>query len=195
MKVLYFDTETTGLDAFKNDIIQIAGIVEIDGEVKEEFEFRCQPFSYENVDQKALDVHGMSLDEIRTYQKPEEMYQQLITVFGKYIDKFDKNDKFLSAGQNVEFDVKFLRQFFKKNGDNYYGSWIGWHKLDLLPLATVLWYKGIINPANFKLETIAKEFGLTFKAHDALEDIKVTRQLIKYITDTHIKTLSQKSLF
>lgn len=33
MKILYFDTETTGL-TYRSTIIQLAAIIEIDGEVK-----------------------------------------------------------------------------------------------------------------------------------------------------------------
>ena len=42
-KIFYFDTETTGLDPKRHDIIQLAYIVEINGEVKEEGEFKLQP--------------------------------------------------------------------------------------------------------------------------------------------------------
>ena len=42
-KALYFDVETTGLNPYKNDIIQFACLVEINGEVKEEFETKVAP--------------------------------------------------------------------------------------------------------------------------------------------------------
>lgn len=48
-KIIYLDTETTGLDKEKNDVIQVAGIIEIDGKEVERFNIFCQPFSFENV--------------------------------------------------------------------------------------------------------------------------------------------------
>ena len=188
MKVCYFDTETTGLDSIKNDIIQIAGIIEIDKKVEHEFVFTCQPFSYENISQEALDVHGMSVDDIKEFDKPQVVYKNLINLFSQYINRYDRNDKFYPAGQNVRFDIDFLRQFFIKNRDKYYGSWFNYHAIDLISLSAILEYTGSISVNNLKLETIAEYFGYEFKAHDALEDIKMTRKLIREIIEKYIKT-------
>ena len=49
MKILWLDTETTGLNTDKCDLIQLAGIVIIDGEEKERFNFYCQPVNWENI--------------------------------------------------------------------------------------------------------------------------------------------------
>ena len=43
-KLFIFDIETTGVKYWKNGIHQISGIILIDGEVKEEFNFKVQPF-------------------------------------------------------------------------------------------------------------------------------------------------------
>ena len=63
-KCLWFDTETTGLNPHNNDIIQIAGCVVIGREIVEDFEFLCKPFKPENVEQKALDTNGRTVEEI-----------------------------------------------------------------------------------------------------------------------------------
>lgn len=187
MKVLYFDTETTGLDPKRQDIIQIAGIIEIDGNIEEEFMFTCQPFSYENISPAALNVHGYTEEDLKKFESPQKMYIDLKKIFSKYIDKYNRNDKFVPAGQNVKFDIDFLSEFFKKNDDQYFGSWMQWQSIDLLSLTTILKYLGKIDVANFKLETIADAFGIKFNAHDALEDIRTTRILIKKIISDHIK--------
>ncbi len=49
MKVLWFDVETTGLNAVKNDIITIAGIIDIDHVTKEKFYFKVQPRDWDNI--------------------------------------------------------------------------------------------------------------------------------------------------
>ena len=69
-------------------------IIVINGEVKEEREFKCQPFSYENISQEALDIHGMTVEQIRTFPQPKEIYLEIVKIFSTYVDKFDKNDKF-----------------------------------------------------------------------------------------------------
>lgn len=183
MKVLYLDTETTGLDAVKNDIIQIAGIVEINNEVKEEFNFTCQPFSYDNISQEALDIHGRKIDEIKTYQTPQLAYKQLLKIFDKYINKYDKMDKFIPAGHNIQFDVNFVFEFFKKNGNMYCGSYLDYHKLDSMVVGMLL---KLFNKEKFerlKLEAMAKHYGMEINAHDALSDVKTSREIIKRFGD------------
>ena len=109
MKVNHFDTETTGLDAVKNDIIQIAGIIEIDGEVMEEFHFKCQPHSYENISPQALKINGYTVEQLKTFEDPHVIHKKLVDIFSKYIDKYDREDKFYPAGQNIRFDMGFLK--------------------------------------------------------------------------------------
>ena len=43
MNILWVDVETTGLDRHRHGIIQIAGMVEVDGEVVETFDLRMNP--------------------------------------------------------------------------------------------------------------------------------------------------------
>lgn len=180
MKTFYFDTETTGLDPKKNSIIQIAGIIVIDGEVKEEFNLKCKPIEpLDNISNDAIAVHGMGREEIATFPDPEEVYITLNDKFDKYIDKFNRNDKFIIAGQNVGFDLNFLIEFWKRQGDTYLGSYLNFRdKLDLLPLVSTLRVFGFLNLPDSKLGTIASHFNIQIDAHDALSDIKATRLVL-----------------
>lgn len=186
MKMLWLDTETTGLSCIKNDIVTIAGIIEIDGEVKEEFYFKCQPRNWETISEEALKINGITKEELKTFEDPDVIYVKLCKIFGKYINKFDKKDKFIVCGHNVGFDVDFLFKFFEKSGDKYCGSWLDYHKLDMIPLLQILTIKGAIKLENLKLETASKHFGVDIEAHDALSDIKATRA----IANTLLKRIS-----
>lgn len=175
-KILYLDTETTGLDPEKNDIIQIAGIVEIDGEVKEKFNIFCQPYSYENISEEALVVHGKSITEMKEWQNPERALGQFVEILDKYIDKYAVSDKFFVAGQNVSFDVDFLYSWAKKGGNKYIGSYIWRNVIDLKTFtsASVAW--GICNFKSLKLKEVCDRFGIELKnAHNAMADIEATR--------------------
>lgn len=184
-KILYLDEETTGTDPIKNDVIQLAAIVEINGKIMERFNMRCQPWDYGTIEQQALEVNGLTVEKLRTFPEPIELYQAFTRMIGKYIDKYDRMDKFTPAGQNVPFDTGFLKCFFEKCGDKYYGSWMNWRHIDLLPVVRFMRYAGKINLENDKLETIAGHFGITFDAHDAMADIETTRQLIHMIKDKY----------
>jgi len=41
----------------------------------------------------------------------------------------------------------------------------------------ILDYKGILNLESYKLENVAKYFNIKHNTHNALEDIKVTREI------------------
>ena len=180
-KLFYFDTETTGLDPYKNDILQLAALIEINGEVVEEFQFCCQPFSYENVEQKALEVNNYDLEAIQKFDMPEDCYARLVDMLGKYVDKFNTFDKFICCGFNVSFDIGFLKQFFFKNKDKYFGSWFEYKSLDMYSLVYLCDYMFNLRLPNHKLVTVAKHFGIAHNAHEAMSDIKVTREIFARI--------------
>ncbi len=180
MKLLFIDLETTGVDVRKHGVIQIAGIIEIDGVEKERFDLKVAPFPQDGIDLESLKVHGMSEEEIKDFDNPREFYPHLMAIFGKYVNKFNKLDKFHLIGSNSRFDSDFLREWMIKNGDKYYGSWFFFPPIDVCQLAAV-WFMGQRETFfNFKLGTVAKRLGIEMdssKLHDALYDIEVTKQM------------------
>lgn len=183
MKVLYFDTETTGLDKDKNGLIQISGIIEIDGVVTDSFNFKIAPFEKDIIEPDALKVNKTTIEEILTYPKPNIVYSQLLQLFDKYIDKYNKDDKFFPAGYNIKFDLEFLSSFFKKNNNLYFGSYCNWHGIDGLSLVHYMEYLGGLKLKNYKLGTLCEYFDIQLNAHDANEDITATRELILKIKE------------
>lgn len=178
MKVFYLDTETTGLNPKINDIIQLSFIIEIDGIIKEKQNFKMQPFNYSSITEEALKVNGITLEQLKTLETPQEVYKKLIKILDIHIDKYNKKDKFYSAGYNVRFDMDFLREFFIKNGDKYYGSYFDYHFIDAMPMLFLMEYAKKLNLSDHHLETACKHYGIEIKAHDAEQDIGATRELI-----------------
>ena len=176
-KIFYVDVETTGLDCNKNDIIQLAYLIEINGEIKEEGSLFCQPFRYDTINAKSLEVNKLTVAQIVKFPTAHEAYSKLIPILDKYVDRYNKEDKYSVAGYNVRFDVDFLKQFFLKNNDKYYAAMFDYHLLSVDVLLHVLDYKGLIKLENYKLVTVAKHFGIELDAHNALSDIKATRQV------------------
>ena len=177
-KIFYFDTETTGLDPRKHDIIQLAYIVEINGEVKEEGEFRLQPMDYDTIEKGALEVNKTTIEQLKTYPQPKLVHGQIVNLLDKYVDKYNKQDKFLPAGFSVKFDMDMFRAFFFKNNHKYFGSYFGYYMLDPVPFLMFWEYKGLIKLDSYKLVDVCKYFDIKIDAHDALSDIKATRELI-----------------
>lgn len=178
-KVLWLDTETTGLDAIKQDVIQIAYLVEIDGEVVEEQEFKCQPFNWAGIQDRALEVHGYTRDNLKTFEAASIIKCRMDASLERYIEKFNKDDKFTLAGYNVQFDYRFMKEWYAKCGDKYWGSFVNYKMYDGYPLFQAYANAANLDLPNHKLTTAAAHFGFKFGAHDALEDIRVTRQVVK----------------
>ena len=178
-KIFYCDTETTGLDPKKNDIIQLAYIIEINREVKEEGEFRLQPMNYATIEKGALEVNKITVEDLKKYPQPQLVHGQIVNLLDKYIDKYNKMDKFIVAGYNVKFDMEMFREFFFKNNHKYFGSYFNYYTmLDPIACLSLLEYKGLIKLDNHKLVDVCKYFDIKIDAHDALSDIKATRELI-----------------
>ena len=185
MKYLFFDLETTGVKFWRHGIHQLAGIVEIDGEVKEEFDFKIRPYEKAIIEQDALDIGGVTKQQILNYMPCRQGKIEFTKMLSKYVDRFDPKDKFFLVGyNNAGFDDKFLRVFFELNEDKYFGSWFWAGTLDVMVLASNYLKEERHLMQDFKLGTVAKHLGLDFdpeQAHDGIYDVKATRQIYQII--------------
>jgi len=178
-KIFWCDVETTGLESKRHCIIQLAYMIEIDGEIVLDRNIQMKPMYPGSVDEKALDINGKTHEEIMQYPDCKIGYRQLLKDLGKHIDKFNPDDKFIVAGYNVNFDIKFLRQLFERMNDKYYGSWFFNVPMDIYTFVAHKILEGMRLP-NYKLLTVCSHFGITVvDAHDAKCDIDVTRKLYK----------------
>lgn len=182
-KLFWFDVESTGLDPKINDIIQLAYIIEIDNKIEVEGEFKVQPFDYTTIEKSALEVNNTTIEQLKTYTKPLVIHQKIISLLDSFIDKYNREDKFIPAGYNVKFDMGMLENFFEKANHKFFGSYFFRHSLDPMHFLSFLEYKGLIELENFKLGTVCKHFGIDLESHDALSDIKATRELTLRLMD------------
>lgn len=183
MKILYFDCETTGLHPVQNDIFQHGGIIEINGQIETTFNLRCKPFNWNNITKEAEAVHGISKRRMRLFSSPMNIFKVLMNIFESFGD-----DKFILAGQGIDFDKRFLKAFFEKNNNYEFNKWFVMDKvIDLKKIV-----KKIVLLPNYKLTTIAAACNLKYRAHDAFTDIVATRLLIKHFQE--IKKLRKKGL-
>ncbi|MDO5570997.1 MAG: 3'-5' exonuclease [Bacteroidales bacterium] len=186
MKLLFFDLETTGTLVNRHSIHQISGAVVINGELKETFDFRVRPNPKAQIEQQALDVCGVTVEQIMAYPPMETVYRSFVALIGKYVDKYNKADKFFLAGfNNAAFDNQFLRAWFIQNGDNYFGSWFWSNSIDVMVLATPYLAEKRSKMENFKQGTVAKTLGIDVddsKLHDALYDIEICKAIYDKIS-------------
>lgn len=184
MKLIYIDTETDGLAPKKNSIIQLAGIIRVNG-AEEEFDFKMAPWSGRESDPEALAVSGRTLEEVKGYPAPAEVFRLFLGLLSKYVDKYDKKDKFFALAYNARFDEDFIRAWFEAMGDKYYGSWFWTPALDVMQVAAFHLMKERHDMPNFKLATVAKAIlGLDppeGSYHDAMFDVRATKDIAKVV--------------
>jgi DNA polymerase-3 subunit epsilon len=183
-KLVFIDTETTGIDPQKHALIQMAGIVVIDNEVKEEFDFRVRPFPEDVVDLQALVVNNVKEEDLTGYPEPLTVIRQAEAIWRKYVDRYAKSDKFWFVGYNARFDYDFIRRLWEKAGQRYFGAYFFFPPLDVMNLAAFHLMDRRSTLPNFKLSTVAEALGLKAEGelHDAVTDIRLTQKMFAVLT-------------
>lgn len=190
-KILWFDTETTGLDPNRNGLIQLATLMDIDGESIDACCLEFQPFQKDYIDlddktpnqwftydlgsNETLPVVNITAQTLFSYPLPSTA--KINAFLQKHISKFDKHDKAYIGGYNVPFDRAFLSKFYEKCGDKYLGSYINWKQIDVLSMLYLADFHGKIRLENYKLKTACEYFGIELEAHNPMSDIKATREI------------------
>lgn len=184
-KILYYDTETTGLLPKKHCIHSIAGIIEIDGSVAEEFEIFQAPHPRAEISERALQICRKSLDDINAYQPFSDGHRQFKTILDKYVDRFNKTDKFFLAGyNNCRFDDLFLEMQFALNNDDFMMSYFWESRFDVMILAGQFLHAYRPQMPGFRLKHVCEAMGIEFddeQAHGALYDARKTREVFKIL--------------
>lgn len=186
MKLFFFDLETTGTNPGRHGIHQISGEIMVDGVTREQFDFKVRPNPQAQIEEDALKVGGVTKEQILAYPPMYDIYRKLINMLEKYVDKYNKKDKYFLVGfNNASFDNQFLRGFFLQNGDQYFGSWFWSNSFDVMVLATPYLAANRAEMENFKLATVAKDLGIEVSEdnlHDASYDIALTKGIFQIVT-------------
>ena len=99
----------------------------------------------------------------------------------KYVSKYDKTDKFYLCGFNIgPFDNQFLRAWFLRCGEKWFGSYFWSNYLDCIVLATPYLVDKRSQMKDFKQSSVAEALGVKVEAeklHDAFYDIELSHQI------------------
>lgn len=187
----FYDLETTGTKDHKHSIHQIAGCVEVDGEVAEWFNFNVAPHPKAQIDPKAMEVGGVTEAQIRNYPPMAEVFKKVKALLSRHCDPYNPKDKMYLCGyNNAHFDDEFFRAWFEQNMDEYFHSWFWAGSLDVMVLASEYLISRRVGMENFKLMTVAKTLGIKVdesRLHDALYDIQLTRDVYMIVTGLEIE--------
>lgn len=190
VKMFFFDLETTGLHPSVNGIHQMSGRLYVDFKFVSEFNCNVKPFERDVIEEKALEVSGKTVEMLKgeDHYSPMAVYKSITKLLGNHVDKFNKQDKvFLCGYNNASFDNQFLRSFFEKCGDKYFGSWFWSSPIDVFVLASQHLMLSRHQMADFKLSSVAKQLGIEVledSLHDAYYDLHLTEEIYQLVSGT-----------
>jgi len=165
--LLFVDTETTGLDPTKHELLEVAAIrTSPDGlKIISRFEAKLMPLHLETAEPKALQVNNYKPEEwtVDKCVMPEVVVDALQQMAGNTV----------LVGQNVSFDEGFLSPLFVRLGMK--PPW-GYHKVDTVALAWPLFcYTGL---PGLSLEKLCAFLGVAeMPKHRAMADAEACRQV------------------
>lgn len=188
---IFYDLETTGVDVRKHGIHALAGIVEVDGEVVEEFDYKVQPNPKAQIAPEAMTVGGVTPEIIQVYPPMGEIFKEFTTLLNKYVNPYEPKSKAYLAGfNNRGFDDIFLRAWFDQNGNAFYNAYFWPDSLDVMVLAAQYLIERRPNMPSFKLKRVALELGIEVeqdKLHEAGYDVYLTREIYRIVTGLEVE--------
>lgn len=184
MKIIFFDTETTDLDPQLGGIHQLAGDIVIDGVIKAQFDYRINPFKEAVLNPESLKISNTSVLNLMRYAQEYQvqyMFSELLEQHGGLEEKF-----FLAGWRAPEFDVKFLRAFFVRNGSEILFDTYFWNNpIDVKSLASQYLIKERSKMKSFSLAHVARHLGIPVEEkelHKASYDTYLCRMVYEVIT-------------
>ena len=184
MKTVFFDLETTGIDFERSAVIQIGAIMDVDGEEVDRIDIKLRPHEGANIDSNALAVTGLTIEDLMedpNRLSPHEGYWRFMKFCGfRPGQRVSTANRIHRAGYNIlAYDNKMLENLGVRARDGYTFAKFHWPGIDVASLACVAMRSVRGAMSNFKLMTVAAELGIDVngKAHDALFDVSITRDL------------------
>lgn len=190
------DTETTGLDYEKNEIIELCIWRIGDAESKT---WCLKPLSPETIDEEALQVNNHKLEDILWKTKEGREKYRIPSEVVPEIEMWIMSDgsaaeERIFIGQNPDFDYQFMLNLWKRvnSEDTYpFGYWIegrNGHRrnqkliIDTIQLALLIDICTGKKRNRYGLGALVKSFSITkAQAHRADGDVKMTKDLFEKI--------------
>jgi DNA polymerase III epsilon subunit-like protein len=183
MRFLWLDTETTGLEITDSAAFEVAMILVDNGKFFCDRCFFLNPLSETiKYHEEAGKVHGYSEEDIKCLPPESEQVPKIADFLEKARELWktdgSQTEKLILAGYNVGFDKKHLNALLERNGYKWEDYFSDIEADVFVQVKKAGMQKALPYLPDRKLGTVAKHLGVTLdNAHDALADIKATRQV------------------
>jgi DNA polymerase III alpha subunit (gram-positive type) len=196
------DTETTGTDHLKNEVIELSIIRLFLGTDKpdEQKSWLLRATSPENISDEALAVNGHKREDIlgiskfgrENYLLPKVALPQIENWIAE--DDMTIDDRIL-AGHNISFDFNFLQSAWDRNdaSDTFpFQTGSGQRIIDTKQLALIIDVLGSRRRKYYNLGSIVKAYGIPKeKAHRADADARMTKNVLMKQIDPFMKVVKE----
>lgn len=187
------DVETTGLDYFKNDVIELSLYRLTDDTQKT---WCLKPINTDSIDSGALRINGHKLEDIthqtkygkETYKDPNKV---IVEIENWIMEDDVPTENRILCGQNIGFDKIMLEQlWFKCNAKDTFP--FGRRMMDTMMIEFFLdWCKGSM-AEGYSLANLTKKYGVVnAKAHTAAADTKSTKEVFEKQVEFFKKILNK----
>lgn len=161
-RFIAFDTETTGLSAAKNRIIELGAVVFENGEPVRRFDSFVHSVPY--IPRFITGLTGISFDMLA--DAPSEM--EIYPIFADFLGDALTGDTLMCA-HNASFDIRFIEAAFERNNIS----------CNLKFADTLKTAKSKLSLPNYKQDTVADYFGIINKhAHRAEADAETCGRIM-----------------
>lgn len=187
--ICVFDFETTGLNPQVNEICQIGAVMIERNQLKviDRFESLVQPTDWENVEEEALKVNGLTKEQLLEAPETPIVWQNFASWIAQY--RIDNKAFFapIPAGYNINgFDLKFVNSYCMKYGpydEKYkrqalFSDFMRYDVMDLMAFFT----ESNRDIGNMRLTTVLEYMGVPKTelnaAHNAVWDAEQTARIL-----------------
>lgn len=171
-KLVFIDTETTGLDPDKHEIIELGAIIaEYDPETKkliekEIIDLKIKPEHIETAEAVALRING--------YNDADWIFAVDLKSAMQKLQKSSEGG--IMIAHNMAFDYLFLEHAFRKTGIE---NKMHYHKIDTISVAFAK-LGGVDDIGKYSMYALCDRFGIkNQKAHSAYSDTRALFELFQ----------------
>lgn len=172
MEYVVFDTETTGLNAESDVVIELSA-VKLNGNLQPIGEFDSLLYRDVRITKEIVSITGITPEMLVDEGRPAE---EVITEFRQFIRTADGQGTCALVAHNAEFDLLFIQEEFKRFGQEALpASLVFW---DTLAMSRIFcrWMR------DHKLDSMCDVFGIELSQHHrSMFDTRATAQLFQYL--------------
>lgn len=174
MKLMFLDVETTSLDPTKGAIWQLTAWITKKKKILSKLSIYMKVPKDAKVD--------IPIPDVKRAVSQEEGFKLFKAFLDAHIDPYNPDDKLTMVAYNEKFDTEYLRNWFVRMGDKYYGSYMYSPSLCMMQAAAAEAVKKGNRDVmkSFKLKDVAKHHGIKVneaRLHDSDYDVELTYKL------------------